>query len=328
MQIARRCYIAAIATAAALCWLLSPVQAQTFPSKPLRLIIGFSAGGSSDILARLLAQGLTERLGQQVIVENRLGASGIISADVVVKSPPDGYTLLLGVPGPIITSPALGMKLPYDPIKDLVPVVLVAHTPMAFVVSSTVPVDNLQELIAYAKANPGKLNYASTGAGSMTHLSMEMLKHAAGVDIRHVPYKGAVSAIPDLIAGNVQMMMDAGWDNTLPHVKTGKLKYMGVSSIKRSSAQPQVPTIAEGGFPGFDASPWYGVFAPAGIPAGVRTRLAKEVAAVVESPSVRKRFADLGFEPMTGDGAVFSNFILSERVRWVKIIHDGNIKLE
>ncbi len=302
-------------------------RAQAYPTKPIRLIVGFAAGGSSDVMARTIAQQLAERLGQQVIVENKTGASGIIAADTVAKAVADGYTLLFGVPGPIVILPALGTKLPYDPIKDLVPVSLVANLPLALVVPSTLPAQNLKELLDLARTQPGKLNYASTGPGSVTHLGMEMLKYAAGVDIQNVSYKGQAAALPDLMAGTVQMMLD-GWATTIPHVNSGKLRFIAVTTAQRSAVQPQVPTVAEQGFPGFNASPWYGVWAPAGTPQGVIAKLSAELVVVTSSPTLRNRFKELGIDPLTGDFRQFADFILSEQKRWADLIRQANIKVE
>ncbi|MGE4241245.1 Bug family tripartite tricarboxylate transporter substrate binding protein [Ramlibacter sp.] len=318
-------------TAGSLALLAAPwshhARAQAFPSKPIRFIIGFTASGAADVMCRTVAQHLGTRLGQSIAVENRLGASGIIAADAVAKSPPDGYTLLFGLPGPMVILPALGQKLPYDPIKDFAPVGPAGNLPLVLVVPSGLPAQNLKELIALAKAQPGKLNYASTGPGSTTHLGMELLKHAAGLDIRQVPYKGQAAALPDLLAGNVQMLL-AGWSTAIPHVKSGKLRYIAVTGDQRSAAQPQVPTMAELGIPGIDPSLWCGLWAPAGTPADIVTKLSTELAAVTQSAPVRERFAELGMDPMTADAQQFARFVQSEQTRWVRVIKETNLKME
>lgn len=299
----------------------------SYPNKPIRLVVGFAAGGSSDVMAREIAKQLSIRLGQQIIVENRTGASAVIAADAVAKASADGYTLLFGVPGPIVILPALGQKLPYDPIKDFAPVGLVGNLPLALVVPVNFPANNLQELIAVAKAQPGKLNYASTGPGSTTHIGMEMLKFFAGVDIQQITYKGQAAALPDLITGQVHMMLD-GWATTLPHVKSGKLKFIAVTTPQRSAVQPQVPTVAEQGFPGFDASPWYGVWAPASTPHDVVAKVSAELAVVTQSQQIKERFAELGIDPLTAESMQFVRFMQTEQARWSKVIREAKIKMD
>ena len=302
-------------------------RAQTYPLRPLRMVIGFTASGASDVMARTVAQHLGARLGQSVVVENRPGASGVIAADAVAKAAPDGHTLLFGLPGPMVILPALGMRLPYDPIKDFAPVGLAGNLPLVLVVPSALPARNLAELLALARAQPGRLNYASTGAGSTTHLGMELLKHAAGVDIRHVPYKGQAAALPDLLAGEVQMLL-AGWSTAMPHVRSGRLRTIAVTGDQRSAIQPDVPTMAELGVAGVDPSLWCGVWAPAGTPEPALARLSEELAAVMQSGAVRERFGELGMEPLASDPVRFARFIGSEQARWQRVVREARLRLE
>lgn len=317
------------ATLAVLALTPAAVHAQTppWPTKPLRLLVGFAAGGSSDVMARAIAERLAKNLGQQVIVENRAGAGGMLATDAVAKSPADGYTLLFGTVGPFAISPALGVKQPFDPIKDFTPVGLVGNLPLAVAVPSSLPVRDLGELLALARAKPGQLNYAHTGIGSTTHVGMEILKKAASVDIVAVPYKGQAAAMPDVMSGRVQIVLD-GWSTTIPHVKSGSLRFVAVTTSARSAVQPQVPTVAESGFPGFDVSPWYGIWAPAGTPKDVIARLSTELVGITQSQVIKDRFAELGMDPLTADSEKFSKFVQSEQARWAKAIKDANIKVD
>jgi len=301
--------------------------ADAYPSKPIRWVIGLPAGGVSDLMARTVAQRLSERLNQQVVVENRPGATGIIAADVVAKSAPDGYSLLFGTPGPMAILPALGAKLPFDVNHDLRPVGLVGRLPLVLVVPASLPARNLSELLALARSSPGKLNYASTGAGSVSHLGMEMLKYAARVKIEHVPYKGQSAAMADLIAGNVQMLLD-GWATTTQHVTADKLRFLAVAGPTRSRAHAQVPTFGESGFPGFDASPWYGAWAPSATPPDVAKRFEDALLETVSSTAVATRLEELGMEALPGNSARLSSFVLHEKLRWTDIIRQTNLKLE
>ncbi|NKE68898.1 tripartite tricarboxylate transporter substrate binding protein [Ramlibacter sp. RBP-2] len=301
--------------------------AQAYPSKPIKLVIGLSAGGPSDVMARTVALALGERLGQQVVVENRTGVGGNIAAEGVAKSPADGYTLLFGSSGPLAVSPTLFQKLAYDPLKDFAPVGLVANLPLVLAVPTSLPVHNVQELIALAKARPGALNYASAGNGGITHLAMELLKSEANVDIRHVPYKGTAAAMPDVVSGNVQMVMD-GWSGVQPLVKAGKLRQIAVAVDKRLAVAPDVPTIAEHGFPGFNASPWYGILAPAGTPQPIVSKLSSELAAVMSSAALKEKFQSLGMEPLTSTPAEFAAFLRTENEKWAKVVKRSGAKAE
>lgn len=313
----------------ALCSAVVSISAsgQTYPQRPIRLVIGLAAGGPSDVMARTVAQVLGERLGQQVVVDNKPGVGGNIAADLVAKSAPGGYTLFFTSTGPLAVSPSLFSKLPYDPVKDFAPVGLVANLPLVLFVTSSLPASNLGELLALARARPGQLMYASAGNGATTHLAMELLKSAANVDIQHVPYKGTAAAMPDVVSGQVQLMMD-GWSGSQPMVKAGKLREIAVAVEKRISVAPNIPTIAESGFPGFNASPWYGIVAPAGTPKPIIERLSTELKAAMANPDVRAKFASLGMEPLSSSPAEFASFIQSETAKWTKVVKISGAKLD
>ncbi len=299
--------------------------AQAYPTKPIRLVIGLSAGGPSDVMARTVAQALGDRLGQQIVVDNKTGAGGNIATNIVAKSSPDGYTLLFGSTGSLAVAPTLYPKLPYDPIKDLAPVGLVANLPLVLVVPTSLPVRTMSDLLSLARSKPGELNYASAGVGATTHLAMELVKSTAGIDIRHVPYKGTAAAMPDLVSGQIHMVLD-GWSGPEPMVKAGKLRQIAVAVDKRLSIAPDLPTIAESGFPGFNASPWYGVLAPTGTSKDIIAKLSSELVKVMASPAIKERFSSLGMEPLTSDPEQFAAFIMSENTKWAKVVQQSGAK--
>jgi tripartite-type tricarboxylate transporter receptor subunit TctC len=307
--------------------LAGPAKAQDYPSKPIRLVVPFAAGGATDVLARLVGERLTASLGQQVVVDNRPGAGGNIGSDIVARAEPDGYTILMGAVGTHAINPSLYPKMPYDPVKDFAPVTLVASVPNVLVVNPEVPAKSVQELIDLAKAKPGELNFASSGNGTSIHLSGELFKAMTGTDIVHVPYKGSGPAVTDLLGGQVQMMFD-NMPSSLPHVKAGKLRALGVTSAKRSPALPEVPTIAEAGVPGYDATSWFGILAPAGTPEPVVTRLQGAIVQALGEPEMRQRMADLGAEPVGDTPAEFGQFITAELAKWAKVVNDAGVKLE
>ncbi|GMV56282.1 MAG: hypothetical protein AMXMBFR6_20870 [Betaproteobacteria bacterium] len=302
-------------------------KAQNYPSKPIRLLVPYSSGGGTDIMARAAAQKLSESLGQPIVVENRLGAGGNIAAEAVAKAAPDGYTLFFGATGPLAINPTLYAKLPFDPVKDFAPIGLVGTLPLFLVVPASHPAQSVKDFIAFSKARPGQLNYASAGVGGTTHLAMELFKATAGLDIVHVPYKGTTAGMADMLAGNIQVMFD-GWVGTVPQVRTGKLRYLGVATSKRSSFATELPTVAEQGFPGFEASVWYGLLAPAGTPRDIVNKLSVELAKVMALPELRERFASLGMEPLTGTPEQFANFMRTETVKWAKVVRDSGAKAE
>jgi tripartite-type tricarboxylate transporter receptor subunit TctC len=307
--------------------LAGSAKAQDYPSKPIRLVVPFAAGGATDVLARLVGERLTASLGQQVVVDNRPGAGGNIGSDLVARAEPDGYTILMGAVGTHAINPSLYPKMPYDPVKDFAPVTLVASVPNVLVVNPEVPANSVQELIDLAKAKPGELNFASSGNGTSIHLSGELFKAMTGTDIVHVPYKGSGPAVTDLLGGQVQMMFD-NMPSSLPHVKAGKLRALGVTSAKRSPALPEVPTIAEAGVPGYDATSWFGILAPAGTPEPVVMRLQGAIVQALGEPEMRQRMADLGAEPVGDTPAEFGQFIAAELAKWAKVVNDAGVKLE
>ncbi len=306
---------------------LTTASAQAYPSRPVRIIAGFSPGGGSDIFARLIAAKLQEMWGQPVLVENRVGASGTIGADAVAKSAPDGYTLFLANVSPNAMAPHVIKKLPFDALKSFAPITLIADTPNILVVNPAVPAKNVAELIAYAKAKPGKLTFASSGQGSVQHFAAEMFKLSAGVDIVHVPFKGSGQAMADLIAGNVDINFDT-MAAALPSVKTGKLRALAVTSPKRASGAPDLPTVAEQGLPGYAISTWYGLAAPAGTDPAIVTKIQQDVARALQAPDIQKRFADLSAESGGMPPAEFAAFMRAEYDKYGRVAKQADIKVE
>jgi tripartite-type tricarboxylate transporter receptor subunit TctC len=299
-----------------------------YPNHPVRIVVPFPAGGTTDILARATAQKLTEGLGQPFVVENRPGAAGNIGAELVAKSPPDGYTMLMGTVGTHAINPSLYDKMPYDHVKDFVPVVLVAGVPNVLVVHPSVPVMSVQELIAYAKANPGKLNFASSGAGTSIHLSGELFKTMTGVSMQHVPYKGSSPALADLTGGQVQLMFD-NLPSALPLIKAGKLRALAVTSLTRSTVLPDLPTVSESGLAGFDSSSWFGLLAPAGTPKDVVARVNGEVAKWLATPDAKEKLAAQGAIVASGLAPEdFTRHIASETAKWQKVVKESGAKVE
>lgn len=300
-----------------------PASAQTYPARPIRILVGFQPGGGVDISARAIGQKLSDALGQSVIVENRPGASGNIAADLAAKSPPDGYTLLMA--NSTISIPALFAKLPFDVTRDLAPVSLVALGPSVLVVHPSVPVKNVKQLIALARAKPRELVFGSGGTGNITHLAMELFMSMAKIDMVHVPYKGGAPSVIGLLSGEVHMLFTS-IPSVLPQINAGKVRAIGVSIQKRSSALPNVPTIDEAGLPGFDTASWYGLLAPAGVPKNIPELLSKEVVKIMHNKEIRDRFARDGFEPVGNTPEAFGNFIRSEIPKWEKVVRQANIK--
>ncbi len=310
---------------------LAPLAAaQSWPTKPIHLIVTFPAGGGTDVVARIVAPKLSEALGQPVIVDNRPGAGGILGTEIAVKSPPDGYTLLLAAAGATTIAPNLYPKdkVPFDPVNDLQPITLIATVPFIITANPSLPVTNLRELIAYAKANPGKLNFGSSGNGGSPHLAGELFERVAGVKMVHVPYKGLAPAIADLLGGQIQLVFaDVGL--VTAHVKSGKLRALAATSDQRSASLPDVPTAAEAGLPGYRATTWYGLVAPADIPAAVRDRLASEMQKIVAMPDVRAQLATAGNEVPNMNMEQFSALVREDYNKWRKLIADiGGIKID
>ncbi len=306
-------------------FIASSASAQSWPSKPIRYIVPFPPGAFNDTLARMLAADLPKSLGQPVIVENRPGGNTLIATEMAAKSPPDGYTLF-GAALPFSVIQSL-YKTSFDVTKDFAPITLAGVTPNLLVANPGVPFNDVKGLIAYAKANPGKLNYASTGNGTSNHLSFELFKAMTGTQVTHVPYKGSAPAVTDLIAGQVQVMFD-NTPNVLPHVKAGKLKALGVSSKARSQFAPDVPSVDEAGVPGYDVTVWFGVLTVAGTPPDIVKRLNTEMVKILTSPEVKERISKSGVDVVAGTPEHFSGFLKAEVSRWAKVIQEANIKAD
>jgi tripartite-type tricarboxylate transporter receptor subunit TctC len=302
-----------------------PAVAETFPSKPIKLVVGFPPGGINDIVARVVGQKLGDVLGQPVIIENRSGAGGTIGADAVAKAKPDGYTLLLGSVSNISMAPSQYKSLPYDPAKDFAPVALLAAAPNILVVNPKFPVHTVKDLIALAKQKPGSISYASAGNGTSNHLTVELLKVLAHIDMVHVPYKGDSPAVTDVISGQVPLMFPT-LPVALPQIRAGKLRAIAVSSAKRTALAPDIPTVAEsGGLPDFAVSVWVGILAPAGTPKDIVERLSTELTRIVQMPDVKEKLAGLGAEPQPQDSAEFTTYIHSETAKWSKVAKAAGI---
>jgi tripartite-type tricarboxylate transporter receptor subunit TctC len=309
----------------ALALLTSNVLAQGYPDKPIRILVGFAAGGPADITARLIGDRLSETWGKPVIVENLTGAAGNLATDRVAKSAPDGYTLLAAASATIVTNPSLYQKLPFDPVKDLTPITQAVYTPNILAVHPDVPARSVQELVAYAKANPGKLSFGSAGPGTSQHLAGELFKTMAGIDIQHVPYRGIAAVMPDLIGGRLTMAF-GNISAVLPLVRDGKLRALAVTSARRYGSVPNLPTMIEAGFPNFDSTAWFGLMAPAGTPTDIIDKLHRESVRILALPDVRKRFDELGIEVIGNTPAEFAAAIAAETPQWAKVIRDAGIK--
>ena len=298
-----------------------------YPVRPVRFIVPFAPGGSTDTLARTLAQRLSDAFGQQVVVDNRSGGNGNIGTELVARALPDGHTIVLGYIANLGIGPSLYAKLPYDPVRDFAPVTQLAAAPNILVAHPSVPVKSVRELIAYAKANPQKVNYASAAVASLGHLAGELLNSSAGIHMQHVPYKGSGQAVIDLLAGQIQVMF-SGMSSVMPHIKANKLRPLAVTGAQRSPAAPEVPTIAESGYPGFEASAWYGVLAPAGTPKAIVARLNAEILRVLKIPEVKERLENVGFEIVGGTPEAFAQYIRSEIEKWARVVKASGIKAE
>ena len=301
--------------------------AQDYPAKPIRFVVPYAPGGNTDILSRLIGQRLSAAWGQQVIIDNRPGAAGTVGAELVARAPADGYTLIMGSFGNIIVANSLYKKLKYDPLKDFASIALVSLPPGVLVENPGVPAQNVRELIAYAKSNPGKLNYGSPGAGAWNHLFFELFNASAGVSIVHVPYKGIAPAVVDLLGGQVQLAISA-FPTALPHIKSGKLRALAVTSAKRSGLLPEVATVAESGLPGYEAAGWFGVLAPAGTPPAVVAKLNAQINRVLDLPEVKATLASDGAEPAGGSPAQMAESARVASVKWGKIIRELNLRIE
>ncbi len=301
------------------------VQAQSYPAKPLRLVVGFVPGGGSDFIARLVAQKITGPLGRPVVVDNRPGAGGVIATEHVAKAPADGYTLLINSAGPNGIIPAMSPKLGYDPLKDFDAITQVVSMPFLMAVHPSLPVKNIRELITLARARPGQLNFGSAGHGSTNHLVSENLKLAANINLTHVPYKGVAAAMTDAIAGNIQLI-SGDLVTILPQAKPGKLRAIAVTSGKRSLLVPQIPTIAESGVPGFDTTGWFGVVVPAGTPRAIAERLNTEVATGINAPDAKERLSAMGGDIVGSSTADFTAFMRADHAHWGKVVTAAGLR--
>jgi len=299
---------------------------KSYPTKAIRMIVPFAPGGSNDIMGRLVAAKWTESMGQQVVVDNRPGASGIVGTDLAAKAAPDGYTVLV-MSLTFTVNPSIRSKLPYDTEKDLVPVTLIASAPLILVVHPSLPVKSVKEFIAYAKANPGKLNFGSGGPGSTPHLAGEMLKTMAGLEMTHVPYKGGGPALADLLGGQIQLMLE-NIPSTLPFVKSGKLRVLAVTSKKRSPAVPDVPTLDEAALKGYELTGWNGLFVPRGTPRAIVNQLHAETVKALAAADVKERLAAMSAEPGGESAETFAVFIKAEIRKWAKIAKEAGLKVE
>jgi len=309
--------------------LLAPAAfAQAWPTKPIRLVVPFPAGGATDLLARAIAQGVGNAFGQPIVVDNRAGAGGTLGSGEVAKAAPDGHTLLIATSSTHSIAPHLNPNLAYNPETDFTPIAQVANATNLLLVPNSLPVANVREFIAYAKARPGQLNYATSGNGTIIHLTSEAFKAQAGLFIVHIPYRGSALAIPDLVSGKVQLLFDSVVSG-LPHVKDGKLRALAITSAKRSPLVPELPTLAEAGLPGFESTTWFGFYGPKGLPAEITNRVAGELQRALAKPDVAERLAKLGAEAVTDAGpAKFAAMVRADSARWAALIRDRKITAE
>jgi tripartite-type tricarboxylate transporter receptor subunit TctC len=298
-----------------------------YPAKPVRLIVPFPPGGAVDYYARTVQGRLAETLGQPIVIENRAGASGMVGAELVAKSPPDGYTVLIGNIASLAMNVGIYAKMPYDPVKDLTPIMRTVAVDYAMVVHPSVPARTVAEFVGYAKANPGKLSYGSAGSGSAPHLSTELFKQRAGIDIVHIPFKGGGPMVTDLLGGQIQMVI-ADQANLMPHVKAGKLRALAVGTLVRSANYPDLPTIAESGYPGFEARAWQGIAGPAGLPPDTVRQLQAAIARVMAMPDVRARLVEGGLDPIVTTPEEFGEFIRAEIAKWSKVAKDVGARVD
>lgn len=301
-----------------------PAQAQQYPTKPIRLIVPFVAGGSADVLGRVLAQRLTQQYGQQMVVENRPGSGGHVGAEAAARATPDGYTIVFGTIG-IHAAYAIYSKLGYDPSRDLQPVAMYADVPNILIVHPSVPVKNVKEFIDLAKKNPGKLNFGTAGAGSSTHMAGEWFKLYTGVNLTHIPYKGSAQAMQDLLGGQIELMFE-NLPTAIAQVRAGKVRAIGMTSKERSPSMPEVPTLAETGVPGFEATAWFTIAAPAKVPAEIIRKLNTDMNAFLKAPEMQQRWVDMGVVPLGGAPADAEKFFVSEREKWNKVIKAAGIR--
>ena len=301
--------------------------AQAYPSRPIHLVVPFPAGGPTDVIARTIGQKLSDAVGQPVVIDNKPGAGGAIGSEAVARSAPDGYTVVIGTSSTHSIGPALNPKIPYKVERVFAPVSLVATAPNVLIVSPKLAANNVRELIALAKAQPGKLNYATSGVGTIVHLSSVLFANMAGIDIVHVPYKGVTQALPDIMNGQIALMFD-NIVGVLPRVKAGQEKAIAVTSLKRSSLAPSIPTVAESGLPGYESETYFGIFAPAGTPEAVVTKLSQDLAQVLKRPDLKELLATQGAEAVGSDPAKLAALVRSDTAKWEKVIKAAGVKIE
>ena len=323
MTVAARLFICSVLAAA----VAAPVLSQTFPTKPVRIVVGAAAGGPLDFAARITAQKLSQVLEQQFLVENRAGAGGTIAGEYVAKAPRDGYTLGMGSAATLCIAPALYPKLSYDPVRDFAPISLVAAVSFVFVVHPSIPASSVRQFVALARARPGQLRYGSASSGSATHLAVELFRSMAKISVLHVPYKGGSLAIVDVLAGHIEFMFDT-IPNSMAHVKAGRLRALGVTSAGRSRLMEEVPTIAEAGVPGYEATTWFGLLAPAGTSSDAMERLSAASRQAVASDDVRQRMLAQGYEPLGGTPQQFAQLIRLELPKWAKVVQSSGAKVD
>jgi tripartite-type tricarboxylate transporter receptor subunit TctC len=300
--------------------------AQDYPARPLRLVVPYAAGGSTDVLARMVGQKLTAALGQAVVIDNRTGAGTIIATEIVARAAPDGYTLLMATP-PLTVAPALYEKLPFDVVRDFTAVTNIAATSNVLVVHPAVPAQTVRELVALAKAHPGTYTFGSSGVGGASHLAVELFRSMAGIELVHVPYKGGSLAVTDLLGGRLTLMF-ANLTTVQSHIKTGRVRALAIGTAQRSLVVPDLPTVAAAGVPGYEANNWNGMVAPAATPRAVIERLRREIKAVVDAPDMREKLLQSAFEPIADTPAEFARYLASERVKWGKVVRDAHVKPE
>ncbi|MGQ0752275.1 MAG: Bug family tripartite tricarboxylate transporter substrate binding protein [Betaproteobacteria bacterium] len=303
------------------------VAAQNYPTRPVRMMVPFPAGGGSDTMGRIIGGKLSERLGQQFVVENRPGAAGSIGAEIAARAPADGYMILLGSTSELVQYPNVNPKVPYDPLRDFAPIGLIGTIPMVLVVHPSLPVRNVRELIALAKGRPGEINFGSAGQGATTHLAVELFILIANVKLTHIPYKGSPQAVTDLVAGNVQLGIPT-MPAALPFIKSGRVKVLGVTTAKRASNLPDVPTLSEAGVKGYEAALWTGLLGPAGIPGPIISRLNGEIAKIVELKDVQEALARQGAEAQTSTPQEFAAFLKSEYAKWARVVKESGIRIQ
>jgi len=308
-------------------FVISPAIAETWPTRPIRFIVPFAPGGGGDVVGRIIGQRMSEQLGKPLIIDNRAGGGGTLGCELAAKAAPDGYTLLLGNVGPIAVGPALYPKLAYDPVRDFAPVTMIASFPNLLVANPGLPFKTVPELVAYAKSRPGTLNFASAGAGTSTHLAGELFKSVAGIDVVHVPYKGGAAAMTDIIAGQVAYYFGT-MPSSMPLAKAGKLRALAVTSLTRSPAAPEVPTIAESGYPKFETAAWYGLMFPAGTPREIVARTNAATMVVLALPDIRERLVHEGSEPLGSTPAQFGAYIKAEIAKWSGVVKAANLKAD